>query len=655
MTLYTKIKKSLFLLTLIVSCYSCSNPTGLEIALNLSGDNRTELEKVLLHYQDDTLKLKAAVFLIENMPGHYSYQDTACINEYYNAIDSVALIYKGQKDEVKDSLYRQITEKYNRQLKYVEDLHCITAAFLIDNIDRSFEVWQNGEWATHIDFEDFCEYILPYKVCDAQILDNWREYFASYCNGTLATLQYCQLFKNAAYNACAAVNNALRDSVHPRLVNTNQVPVRRMRTLTKIPYGLCEDYTVLSLAVMRSKGIPTIIDYTPQWAFRDLGHNWCVLIETSGKKVVFEGIGTDPASPHREEHRMAKVFRKTYAINREIEAIFSVEKYLPTTFIRPFMKDVTTEYQATKDIEIPIAQKNDHKYAYLSIFDNANWLPIHWGKVAGKKIRFEKMGKRVVYLPVFYGIQGIEPFAEPLILTARGKIIELKADTLHKQQMILYRKYPPFQPIYDVGKRIVGGRIQVATDSLFRDSLTLHTISEYGILAREINLTHLKDSAQARYWRYYPPDGAHCNIAELFFYEKDSIQPTKGRILGSKGSFRTDGKHGKEAVFDRDALTFFDASAPNGCWVGMDFGRRVQIDRIIYLPRNDGNCIEIGDEYELFYWGNNRWQSLGKKIAGSVVLEYDNCPSNALFLLHNHTKGKEERIFTYENEEQIWW
>ena len=37
------------------------------------------------------------------------------------------------------------------------------------------------------------------------------------------------------------------------------------------------------------------------------------------------------------------------------------------------------------------------------------------------------------------------------------------------------------------------------------------------------------------------------------------------------------------------------------------------------------------------------------------VLYVDNVPTNALLLLRNHTKGKEERIFTYENGEQVWW
>jgi hypothetical protein len=51
---------------------SCKE-NNLEKALRLSGKNRPELERVLIHYKNDVLKLKAAQFLIENMPGHYSY------------------------------------------------------------------------------------------------------------------------------------------------------------------------------------------------------------------------------------------------------------------------------------------------------------------------------------------------------------------------------------------------------------------------------------------------------------------------------------------------------------------------------------------------------------------------------------------------------
>ena len=54
---------------LLSSCKDSRNE-----ALRYAGNNRSELEKVLDHYKDDPEKLAAAMFLIENMPEHYSYR-----------------------------------------------------------------------------------------------------------------------------------------------------------------------------------------------------------------------------------------------------------------------------------------------------------------------------------------------------------------------------------------------------------------------------------------------------------------------------------------------------------------------------------------------------------------------------------------------------
>ena len=58
-------------------CFHRNN--RLEAVLDYSGNNRGELEKVLAHYSQDpadSLKLRAAIFLIENMPGQYSLTST---------------------------------------------------------------------------------------------------------------------------------------------------------------------------------------------------------------------------------------------------------------------------------------------------------------------------------------------------------------------------------------------------------------------------------------------------------------------------------------------------------------------------------------------------------------------------------------------------
>ena len=55
----------------VLTFFSCSNDSPLEQALIYAAFNRPELEKVLNHYKHDSLKYRAACFLIENMPGKY--------------------------------------------------------------------------------------------------------------------------------------------------------------------------------------------------------------------------------------------------------------------------------------------------------------------------------------------------------------------------------------------------------------------------------------------------------------------------------------------------------------------------------------------------------------------------------------------------------
>ena len=39
----------------------------------------------------------------------------------------------------------------------------------------------------------------------------------------------------------------------------------------------------------------------------------------------------------------------------------------------------------------------------------------------------------------------------------------------------------------------------------------------------------------------------------------------------------------------------------------------------------------------------------------TVYVKYKNVPQGTLYHLRNHTKGSDERIFTYENGNQVWW
>lgn len=64
--------------------------------------------------------------------------------------------------------------------------------------------------------------------------------------------------------------------------------------------------------------------------------------------------------------------------------------------------------------------------------------------------------------------------------------------------------------------------------------------------------------------------------------------------------------------------------------------------------------FESGATYELFYW-NGEWTSLGTRVAGDDPLLFPGAPSNALYWLVKEGSRKEERIFTYEEGQQVWW
>jgi len=82
--------KYLIFVTLFFLLFSCSTKNeALELALQQAGTNRPELEKVLAHYQNDSLKYQAAVFLIKNMP-YYEYQVSPEIDSIKISEDTLA-------------------------------------------------------------------------------------------------------------------------------------------------------------------------------------------------------------------------------------------------------------------------------------------------------------------------------------------------------------------------------------------------------------------------------------------------------------------------------------------------------------------------------------------------------------------------------------
>ena len=50
----------------------------------------------------------------------------------------------------------------------------------------------------------------------------------------------------------------------------------------------------MGLSIMRSKGIPVMMDFIPQWPVRSGRHYWNVMLDNRGKNVVFLATESDP-------------------------------------------------------------------------------------------------------------------------------------------------------------------------------------------------------------------------------------------------------------------------------------------------------------------------------------------------------------------------
>lgn len=636
-----KMKKNILMVMLVCSFFlsiSCTD-RALKESLRLSGENRTELEHVLLHYKDNLEKRQAAEFLIRNMPGRYSLQ-SPFLFRYYELLDSLqGLDYIGHDEMIAfyDSIYKQPEW---RNLKPVYDVESVTGQFLITHIDAAFDAWKSP-WAKDLTFEEFCEYLLPYRV-DNEVLENWME-------------DYKAKYENIAYSVVSTSIDSVYEAlagivVGHRYFTPDFVPGAKPSSLPKIRIGACRMYTALATYLFRSIGVPIVSEFTPNWSNHAMGHEWTTII-VKGKKYPIQLGDKGPLGYHIKgfTYRPPKIYRMTFGSHK---ALIEDEADVPSLFKDKKVIDVTHEYLPTTVINLPelFKEYGSYRYAYLSVFDLMNWKPVAFGARKGNTIQFQNMGLNAVYLPVFYKEGIFYPAYHPVRVDKKGDYLFLKPNKKKLRKVILLRKFMDRNP-KQWADAMVGGCFVFSKEAFFADGDTLRidSLHEYAYQTMEIKGLY-------RYMKYIPPAFTKGNIAEIEVYDKQGNK-VQGKVIGNYAPGWLDSLVTMRRAFDGDALTFTSAGPEQeDAWLGLDFGKQVEVNKLVYLPRSDDNFIKEGELYELFYW-DREWKSLGRQVGSRQLqyLEYDNVPDNALLLLRNQTKGKEERIFTYEDGKQVWW
>ncbi len=326
------------------------------------------------------------------------------------------------------------------------DLDNLSAEDIIHIVNESVDIWRSNAWSSNIRFEDFCEYILPYRVFNEPI-ENWRTYF----NQKYMHLQQDSIIGSDPLLLADSINNEI-GSWFSFATLFYQYPFDMGLTrLLQAKTGNCTHMVTTSIYALRSVGIPCAVDFCSQYGNRSSGHTWVSVIDTNQNIVPMNGVSTQWLKMgyvfHKQtmDVKLPKVFRRTFApVTTSLGYSKTEQDVVPENLADACIKDVSSEYMPTTDITIPISQiiNPKIKYAYLCVFDNSQWVPVWWGKIINNKVTFNDMGRDIVYLPVVINEGKLDPIGNPIILAKDGEVVEIKKQLGRAQGVKLYSKYP---------------------------------------------------------------------------------------------------------------------------------------------------------------------------------------------------------------------
>lgn len=606
--------------------------------------------RVLAYYANhsDTLKLKAAEYLINNIGYHYSIRSSS-LDRYYSEIAQINEIYSYPVCRLKyDSLYALYGNVSDRRI--VGDKDCLSYKEIIENIEAAFFDWREGVWARHLSFDEFCEYLLPYRVCNEQYEKDWRETLRKEFLPYTDDIKYSDDMRLQSYWAAFTIANELRKrQIHNLKVLPQLNADYPVSALRHIQMGECYDYGKITTYIMRACGIPVSLDFTPQWPDRARNHHWNALFDNTRRVIPFMGYELPPGYPSKNGWRKAKVYRYMFAY--QPQSLYAMNKNIgqriPDNLNSPFYKDVSDEYFESYNVEIKLNNKHlRDSFAYIAVFNNQEWVPVDFARIGGNRtVTFQKMGGDIVYMPVYWSGNGCIPAGDAFILDVRGNIKTMKPNMKKTQTVIVDRKYPLFNRISNFWKGMIGGRIEASDSSDFSNSEIYGVITDVHFHGPAV--VKIENNKDYRYWRFISPKDKACNIASIQFLSNGTIV-SPFAYLCSEQSNRVNN------AFDDNRLSYYEGRQKGG-WIGVDFGTSKRIDEVKIMPRNDDNEVVAGHTYELCYFDEGREVSMGMKVATDTYLVYDGAPTNAVFVLHDKTGGTEERIFYYQDNELIWY
>lgn len=639
------LSKYRYLLIVIVGIFTISCFVVLKTSIIKSADKaengKRSLDSLLECFPDSSYEMKSARFLIANMPGHYSLtgKERDKYVEYFKAYGKS----ESSAKHVVDSL-KSINGNFDiSHLAPVADTDAISEEFLIREIRDAVRIWQSYGWSSDVPFERFSEYILPYRLENEVLSENWHSAINKELSEVLDSLENI-----GCLDPIDVAKSVMTWWNAPAFKWTGQFPLGPSvgSELRKFHCGSCKETADAVVYLLRGAGVASAVDFDIMRGDANVPHMWSVAFDKNGRTFGFTKDYLYWVPTKDYPLITSKVYRHTFS-RRDFGDRTAGD--VPYNFVNAAMADVTNEYGTTYLLKVKLEKSGNNRHALLCNSSQLSWIPVAVGEIKDNNGFFSKVRPGSVTIVMCQRNGQLIAQSAPFIVI-NSKTIKYFVPRAEWVDAEIYCKYPMSEENGDIVGRVIGGKIQGSNYKDFRKYETLHTIKDFP--QRKLNGVKLhKETEPYRYYRYIGADSTYCNIAEvMLFNEFKENLALKGKVYGTEGTNYKDKSHDYHSVFDGDWFTSFDYPKPSGGWAAVDMGQLVKIDSITYCPRNRDNYVRPGNLYELFYWSvkDCKWVSLGKQKTQTDVLHY-RIPKGALLYLKNHTGGKDERIFEYDH------
>lgn len=603
-----------------------------DTALDLAATNRAEIERVLSCYAPGSDTAGIARSLVAAMPGLSATTGAG--------MDSIEAMYRQLPvngswgfDSARTARGRMFAAM---PLTTEPDLRSITAKYLIDNIDDAYSLWRSRKWNADLPPELFCEMLLPYRIGNEPVT-SWRGAYRRW----LADIEDSIAPLTNAVDAARIVSARIGSCPYNDRLST---PHRSALALLDYPVGYCREDCDRTAYAMRALGIPVAVDMMLASPENGAAHMWNVVYDNdAGHTRMFDNRRYLPTrdSIHNDLRRKGKVYRLTFAPTFGRLQKYQGAKSAPPALLNPRLADVTAQYFGHNTAEVAVDPGVGE--VYLGIYTPGGFKAVDIAERRGDKAVFTDIEPCLIFFPVTNRGASFEACGPPFMLAEHGRVHTFGAQSGVTERVRLTRKFPLRFIHKERLASIVGVQVQSAPTAA-GPWRTIHVVerpawSNYYPVPLATPLTD-------RYIRLYQSGEGSALLSELIA-ARDSLglHTMPLTIAGT-----TDAKRRYATLADRNILTAGALMPRAEDLVYHNPGGAVP--HLFIVPANDDNFVMPAQTYALYYFADNEWRHIATKTSNGFDIEFD-APAGAVLLLRNLSKGREEQIFVWSGNRQL--